>query len=187
MGMRLPHPKVWRTTTPEAATAARQMGCTKALRRILGDRIDSPGFARAAELLIKAATSPPPRGSTYVRRAPRDPGPRRRGDPCLLCSLLAGRAPWRRHIAALMAEGVGGIEAHVLLALDINMPPATFGHIHHLPAAQLAALIHGMRDRGLIGDDGWLSERGHAVTASRGAQRRPRGEALREPRPGRAC
>src|SRR3954464_9917135 len=27
-------PKVWRTTTPEAAIAARQMGCGKALRRI---------------------------------------------------------------------------------------------------------------------------------------------------------
>src|SRR5215216_108926 len=26
-------PKVWRTTTPEAAIAARQMGCVKALRR----------------------------------------------------------------------------------------------------------------------------------------------------------
>src|SRR3981081_886952 len=44
-------PKVWRTTTPEAAIAARQAGCVKALRRILGDRIDSPAFARAAALL----------------------------------------------------------------------------------------------------------------------------------------
>src|SRR5213593_3849573 len=50
-------PKVWRTTTPEAAIAARQTGCVKALRRILGDRVDTPAFARAAELLIKAATS----------------------------------------------------------------------------------------------------------------------------------
>src|SRR6187402_1910470 len=30
-------PKVWRTTTPEAAIAARQRGCVKALRQILGD------------------------------------------------------------------------------------------------------------------------------------------------------
>src|SRR5690348_16891689 len=33
-------PKVWRTTTPEAAIAARQIGCVKALRRILGDHVD---------------------------------------------------------------------------------------------------------------------------------------------------
>ena len=67
------------------------------------------------------------------------------------------------HIAALMVEGVGGLEAHVLFALDMGMPAEKFGRVHHLPAAQLAAVIDGMRDRGLIGDDGWLSESGHAV------------------------
>jgi len=67
------------------------------------------------------------------------------------------------HIAALMIEGVGGLEAHVLFALDMGMPAEKFGRIHHLPAAQLAAVIDGMRDRGLIGDDGWLSEPGRAV------------------------
>ena len=67
------------------------------------------------------------------------------------------------HIAALMVEGVGRLEAHVLLALDMDMPAKDFGRIHHLPAAQLDAVIEGMRDRGLIGDDGWLSEAGRAV------------------------
>ncbi len=67
------------------------------------------------------------------------------------------------HIAALMAEGVGGLEAHVLVALAMDMPAEKFGRIHHLPAAQIAAVIDGMRDRGLIGDDGWLSEQGRAV------------------------
>ena len=67
------------------------------------------------------------------------------------------------HIAALMIEGVGGLEAHVLFALDMNMPADKFGRIHHLPAAQLAAVIDGMRDRGLIADDSWLSEQGRAV------------------------
>src|SRR5881227_2305256 len=47
-------PKVWRTTTPEAAIAARHRGCANALRRILGDCIDSAAFGRAADLLIKA-------------------------------------------------------------------------------------------------------------------------------------
>jgi hypothetical protein len=45
----------------------------------------------------------------------------------------------------------------------MNMPAADFGRIHHLPAPQLAAVIDGMRARGLIGDDGWLSEPGRAV------------------------
>ena len=67
------------------------------------------------------------------------------------------------HIAALMIEAVGRLEAHVLLALDMGMPAEKFGRIHHLPRAQIAAVIDGMRARGLIGDDGWLSERGRAV------------------------
>src|SRR5688500_11765577 len=43
-------PKVWRTTTPEAAIAARQEGCVKALRRMLGDHVHSSAFAGAAAL-----------------------------------------------------------------------------------------------------------------------------------------
>src|SRR6267154_5625968 len=34
-------PKVWDTTTPEAAIAARQLGCVQALQQILGDDVDS--------------------------------------------------------------------------------------------------------------------------------------------------
>src|SRR5262245_62793763 len=48
-------PKVWQTTTPDAAIAARQKGCVKALRRILRDHIDSPAFRRATGLLRRAA------------------------------------------------------------------------------------------------------------------------------------
>jgi len=59
-----------------------------------------------------------------------------------------------------MAEGIGRLEAHVLLALDMGMPGDKFGRIHHLPAAQLATVIDGMRCRGLIG---WLSEQDRAV------------------------
>ena len=43
------------------------------------------------------------------------------------------------------------------------MPAEKFGRIHHLPSAQLAAVIDGMRHRNLIGDDGWLSETGRDI------------------------
>src|SRR4029079_18474420 len=47
-------PQVWRTTTPEAAIAARQIGCVKALRRILGDRLDAAAVPGAADRLLNA-------------------------------------------------------------------------------------------------------------------------------------
>jgi len=43
------------------------------------------------------------------------------------------------HNAALVAHGIGGTEAHVLLALSLGMRAQEFGRIHHLPKAQLAA------------------------------------------------
>jgi hypothetical protein len=156
-------PKVWRTTTPEAAIAARRSGCVTALRRILGDHVRSPAFARATELLIKAATSAPYEGRPMYAALRALPVPDEVVARLFHAASLLREHRGDGHIAALMVEGVGGLEAHVLLALDMNLAAEKFGRIHHLPAAQLAAVIDGMRARGLIGDDGWLSEPGRAV------------------------
>ncbi len=64
------------------------------------------------------------------------------------------------HVAALVAEGIGGTEAHVLHALSEGLPAEKFGRVHHLPAARLSAVVDGMRARGLVDSSGWLSEAG---------------------------
>ena len=156
-------PKVWRTTTPEAAIAARQAGCVKALRRILGDHVGSPAFARAAELLMRAATSAPLEGRPMYAALRALPVPDDVVARLFHAASLLREHRGDGHIAALMVEGVGRLEAHVLLALDMGMPAERFGRIHHLPAAQVTAVLDGMRDRGVIGDDGWLSEQGRGV------------------------
>ena len=157
-------PKVWRTTTPEAAIAARQAGCVKALRRILGDdHVDSPAFARAADLLLEAAVSAPTEGRPMYAALRPIPLPEDVVTRLFHAASMLREHRGDGHIAALLTEGIGRLEAHVLLALDMDMPAEKFGRIHHLPAAQLAAVIDGMRDRGLIGDDGWLSKPGRAV------------------------
>lgn len=156
-------PKVWGTTTPEAAIAARQEGCVRALRRILGDRVERPEFTRAVELLTRAATSAPVEGRPMYAALRALPLPDDEVARLFHAASLLREHRGDGHIAALMVEGVGGLEAHVLLALDMGMPAERFGRIHHLPAAQLAAVVGGLRDRGLIGEDGWLSETGRAV------------------------
>jgi hypothetical protein len=156
-------PSVWRTTTPEAAVAARELGCVKALRRILGDHVDSPAFARAAELLLKAAISAPVEGRPMYAALRALPIPEDVVARLFHAASMLREHRGDGHITALMAEGVGRLEAHVLFALAMDMPAEKFGRIHHLPPAQLDAVIDGMRDRGLIGDDGWLSEEGRAV------------------------
>lgn len=156
-------PRVWRTTTPEAAIAARQQGCVQALRNILGDHVDSAPFARAAELLLRAATSAPQEGRPMYAALRTLPVPDEVVARMFHAASLLREHRGDGHIAALMVEGIGGLEAHVLLALDMGLPAEKFGRTHHLPAAQLGAVVDAMRARGLIGEDGWLSAEGRAV------------------------
>jgi hypothetical protein len=51
----------------------------------------------------------------------------------------------------------------VLHALSERMPAEEFGRVSHLPPAQLEAVVDGMRARGLIGADGWLTPTGRAT------------------------
>jgi hypothetical protein len=153
-------PRVWETTTPEAAIAARQAGCVRALRRILGDRVDGPAFSRTADLLAVAATSAPVEGRPMYAALRAIPVPAEPVARLFHAASLLREHRGDGHITALMAEGISGLEAHVLHALAIPMPAAEFGRIHHLPSAQVADLVGGMRDRGLIGEDGWLSDHG---------------------------
>jgi catechol 2,3-dioxygenase-like lactoylglutathione lyase family enzyme len=156
-------PKVWRTTTPEAAIAARRQGCVNALHRILGDLVDTPDFMRAVELLTKAATSAPLEGRPMYAALRALPLPE---EPVALLFHAASLLREHRgdgHIAALMAEGIGGLEAHVLLALDLGIPAPTFGRIHHLPSALLTDLIDTMRARGLLADESTFTPAGRQV------------------------
>ena len=156
-------PKVWRTTTPEAAIEARRQGCAKALRRILGEHVGSPSFARATDLLTRAGTSAPAEGRPMYAALRALPVPDDVAQRMFHAASLLREHRGDGHIAALMVEGIGRTESHVLLALDMGLPAERFGRVHHLPAAQLGAVVDGMRARGLIGEDGWLSDLGRAV------------------------
>lgn len=156
-------PRVWELTTPEAALAARERGCVAGLRRILGELADDPRVARAADLLTKAATSAPVEGRPLYAALRALPVP---GEPVARLWHAATLLREHRgdgHTAALMTEGIGGTEAHVLHALSVDLPAAEFGRVSHLPAAQLGAVIDGMRARGLVGPDGWLTAAGRAT------------------------
>jgi hypothetical protein len=156
-------PRVWETATPAQALAAREQGSATALRRILGELADTPGLARAADLAISAATGAPTEGRILYA------GLRALAVPQEPVARLWHAATMLRehrgdgHTAALVAEGIGGTEAHVLHALSDGMPAHTFGRVHHLPAAQLDAVVHGMQARGLIDASGWLSDAGRAT------------------------
>jgi len=158
-------PRVWDTATPEAALAAREQGSVAALRRILGDLADAPALARAARLATKAASGAPTEGRALyaaLRALPVPPEPVAR---LWHAATLLREHRGDGHVAALVAEGIGGTEAHVLHALSAGIAAEKFGRVHHLPAAQLTAVVDGMRARGLIQASGWLSDAGREVKA----------------------
>lgn len=47
---------------------------------------------------------------------------------------LGHRNHWDGRIAALVAAGIGGTEAHLLHALSEGIPAEKFGRVHHLPS-----------------------------------------------------
>lgn len=156
-------PRVWDLTTPEAALAARERGCVAGIRRILGELADDPGVTRAGDLLLTAATSAPVEGRALYAALRALPVPQEPVARLWHAATLLREHRGDGHTVALMAEGIGGTEAHVLHALSIDMPANEFGRVSHLPAAQLTAVIDGMRTRGLIGTDGWLTTAGQAT------------------------
>ena len=153
-------PRVWDTATPHDALAARQRGSAAALRRILGDLADAPSLARAADLATRAATSAPTEGRILYAALRALPPPEEPLARLWHAATLLREHRGDGHIAALLAAGIGGTEAHVLHALSEGMPAEKFGRVHHLPAARLAAVVDGMRARGLIEASGWLSDAG---------------------------
>jgi hypothetical protein len=158
-------PRVWDLITPEAALAARDRGCVVALRRMLGDLADNPSVARAADLAVKAATCTRTEGRPLYAALRTLPVPEQPLGRLWYAGNLLREHRGDGHVVALVANGIGGTEAHVLLALSEGMPAEKFGRVSHLPHAQLTAVVDGMCERGLIGGDGWLTADGRATKA----------------------
>ncbi|MFG3136372.1 MarR family transcriptional regulator [Streptomyces sp. NPDC048211] len=158
-------PSAWETIPPEASVAARERGSAASVRRILGDGpAGSPGLVRAAYLTAKAATNAPTEGRVMYAGMRGLPVP---GEPVARlwhCATMLREHRGDGHVAALVGARVGGTEAHVLDALAQGIhPPESFGRIHHLPKERLAAVMDGLRERGLVDTDGRFTEAGRAT------------------------
>ncbi len=158
-------PRVWDVTTPEAAIEARTRGSGAALRRILGELADAPEVVVAADLLARAAASAPAEGRVMYAALRRLPAPEAPLERLWHAANTLREHRGDGHVAALLTHGIAGTEAHVLLALDLGMPAERFGRLHHLPAAQLAAVLDGLRARGLVTPEGTFTDLGRETKA----------------------
>ena len=141
----------------------RERGSAAALRQIIGKLADSPGLVRVADLATCAAISAPTEGRALYAglRAldlPEEPVAR-----LWHAATLLREHRGDGHNAALVAHAIGGTEAHVLLALSLGMRAEEFGRIHHLPKAQLGAVVDGLRSRGLVDAAGGFTDAGREI------------------------
>ena len=153
-------PWVWGKTTPVEAIAVRERSSATALRQKIGELADSPALVQVADLATRAALSAPTEGRALYAglralEVPQEPVAR-----LWHAATLLREHRGDGHNAALLTHGVGGIEAHVLLALSLGMRPEEFGRIHHLPKPQLAAVVDGLRSRGLVNPTGGYTNAG---------------------------
>jgi hypothetical protein len=155
-------PSAWQTVPPETSFEAWRRGSAAAVRRIVGeDLARSPGLARAADLTTRAALGAPTQGRVMYAGWRTLPVP---DDPVTRLWHSATMLREHRgdgHVAALVGARIGGTEAHILSALEMGIhPPESFGRVHHLPPERLAAVMAGLRERGLVDADGRFTDAG---------------------------
>lgn len=156
-------PWVWKHISPEEAISLRERASAAALRDKLGVLADDAGLRRVADLAVRAAVSAPTEGRALYAglreiAVPEEPVAR-----LWHATTLLREHRGDGHIAALMVHGIGGIEAHALLAASFGLTLETFGRTHHLPEAQLADVASGLAERGLLEDDGGLTDAGREI------------------------
>jgi len=156
-------PWVWTKTTPEDAIVVRERASAAALRRRLGKLADHSGLARLADLVTRAALSAPTEGRPLYAglrtlAVPTEPVAR-----LWHASTLLREHRGDGHNAILLAHGIGGSEAHVLMALSLGRRAEDFGRINHLPPAQVDGVVDRLRARGLVDAAGWFTDAGREL------------------------
>jgi DNA-binding MarR family transcriptional regulator len=158
-------PWVWGKITPQEAIEVRERASAAALLERVGTRADHVDLARIADLATRAALSAPTEGRPLyagLRTLDVPQGPMAR---LWHAATMLREHRGDGHNAVLAAHGIGGTASHVLMALALDMRAEDFGRIHHLPQAQLSAVVDGLRDRGLVDAQGGFTDAGRETRA----------------------
>ena len=164
-------PSVWEVTTPDAVLDARLEGADAALRRLLGDDIDSKEMARAAELAREATTVLDVVGRPLYAGHAALPWPEPPHLQLWHAATLLREHRGDGHIAALVLAGLSGLDASITyvatgkgMSEDLQRQTRGYGEEEWATAKQRLV------DEGLVDATGGLSERGQALRDSIEAQ-----------------
>ena len=106
--------KVWEVASPEQVLAARYRGADRALRRLCGDLLDSPDVEEAVALARTAVEGCSPEGRPLYAANAALPWPEVPHLQLFHAVTLLREHRGDGHIAALVVEGINGLEAAVM-------------------------------------------------------------------------
>ena len=159
---------VWTTTTPPAVLEARMRGADAALRRLGGELISSPEIAEASELARAAAMEATrwPEGRPLFAAHAALPWPAEAHLVLWHAQTLLREFRGDAHVAALVTAGVTGVEALVLHGASGEVPHSILQATRAWPDDEWQAAEEGLCSRGLVAEDGTLTDRGREFRGS---------------------
>lgn len=155
-------PAAWRRASPETVARARLDAVDAALRRILGDAVDSTDMAQAAALAAQAAAAGRPEGRPLFAAHASLPWPAAPHLALWHALTLLRELRGDGHVAALLAEGLTGCEALVLHGASGEVDASLLQASRGWTDDEWAAAHGSLRRRRWLTADGELSDAGRA-------------------------
>ena len=156
-------PDAWSFSSPQRALEGRYETAGAALRRLLQDEVPEAELREGAEILRAALSEADPAGRPLFAAHVALPEPE---DPLL--ALWHWCTVWREyrgdaHVAALVSEGVGGCECHLLLAASSAIPGEMLQGFRGWSDEEWRAAAERLQARGLLDENGQITDEGRAV------------------------
>ncbi|WP_069812330.1 SCO6745 family protein [Streptomyces sp. TP-A0874] len=158
-------PSLWRTASPETVLEARLRSIDAALRRLLGEETTtSREMAEAAELALRATEACLPHARPLYAAHADLPVPEQPHLAFWHAATLLREYRGDGHLALLLAAGLDPVEALVShTASGRGMRPAWVLRTRGWTEQDWTAAQQRLRERGLLADDGELTEAGEAL------------------------
>jgi len=152
-------PDAWALASPDRVLEARLEGAGAALERLT----DGADLSGAVDLAGRAAESVDPVGRTLAAANASLPWPD--GDVLRVWHALTILREYRGdgHVNALVSEGIGGLEAHVLLAASGAVPPERLRGARGWSEEEWAVAEASLQERGWVDGSGALTDAGRAA------------------------
>jgi hypothetical protein len=160
-------PDAWGFATPQQVLAARFGGADASLRRLLGDWVEGPEVAEAADLARQAMDGRDLAGRPlYAAHAtlawPEEPH----------LALWHAATLYREfrgdgHVACLLVEDIDGCEAHVLAAAAGQLPGSVLREYRGWSEEEWSAAAARLQSRGWLEGDETLTGQGRAARDAR--------------------